>query len=298
MAQTPILTASLLIIFTSQVAHAQTPSSIKDLEGQYDNIFKTGNRNAASHLWSSYIFKQSQDLNASTLEHLFTGFCPVSGSPLPDTPNTAFAVTLPKVGGGTQTGVVRHCCWPCSCDLRDSVQVDTADVITKDGPSTYHVLVIGNPCIHPEKLSETWKDSDGRTVSLRHVAPEVQCDGGKLRGAVASSHGHPIIGLFDARSGAISRSANQASKFNAVCAQRRAEGYTSGMGLIFLKVAGIAPLPAGNATLSEIHASKGYLRRRGSRRTSSLLVSDTAPASGDMDCRMRSADSLRCKVEH
>uniref|UniRef100_A0A7S4VEP7 Uncharacterized protein n=1 Tax=Alexandrium monilatum TaxID=311494 RepID=A0A7S4VEP7_9DINO len=85
-AQTPILTASLLIIFTSQVAHAQPPRSIKDLERQYDNIFKTGNRNAASHLWSSYISKQSQDLNASTLEHLFTGFCPVSGSPLPDTP--------------------------------------------------------------------------------------------------------------------------------------------------------------------------------------------------------------------
>lgn len=314
----PRLLAALLLAMASSIwlseAASEVPlQTVDDLANQYNNIFKTGNRNAASHLWSSFVFNRSKGLEADTFQHLFVAFCPVSGSPLPDDPQTSYLVTLPKVGGGSQRGVVHHCCWPCACDLLDAVQVDAKVVSTADGEKTYDVLVIGNPCSNTQKLFEPFTDPfSGQKTSLAESAPEVKCDGGNLRGAETSSHGHPIIGMFFTEANAISAASNKASELADMCSQRQAQGYNSGMGLIFHKVASVTPL-AGSAGVSLAAAgSSSGQHLRGRRRqeplgarslalldqqTSAFAASNFSGHHDIHDCRMRSEQTLRCKME-
>eukprot|EP00438_Fugacium_kawagutii_P014648 Skav218865 [mRNA] locus=scaffold2417:218140:227055:+ [translate_table: standard] len=129
---------------------------------RYEYIFKTGNRNAASHLWSSYILDRARELEPEKLELLFRGFCPVSGSPLPDDPHTRFYSTLPSVSGGSMSGITHHCCWPCICDTQSAVKTDTKRIQTAEGPRLYTFLVIGDPCAKPGKLDEAFEESRAR----------------------------------------------------------------------------------------------------------------------------------------
>merc|ERR1719330_2133875 len=55
--------------------------SVQDLHREYYNIFKYGNRNAASHRWSTFLLERSTQMTRERLEMFFTGFCAVSGSP-------------------------------------------------------------------------------------------------------------------------------------------------------------------------------------------------------------------------
>ena len=57
------------------------PTSVQDLHREYGNIFRHGNRNAASHLWSTFLFDRQASMTAESLEMMFSGFCAVSGSP-------------------------------------------------------------------------------------------------------------------------------------------------------------------------------------------------------------------------
>ena len=41
------------------------------------------------------------------------------------------------------SGNVHVCCTPCVCDLKEFVKTDTLEVDTKDGKTTFDVLVIG-----------------------------------------------------------------------------------------------------------------------------------------------------------
>ena len=66
----------------SQVSEPWNGETYRDLRAEYYNIFKHGNRNAASHLWSSFLLQRSQQMTPYRLEHMFTGFCAVSGSPV------------------------------------------------------------------------------------------------------------------------------------------------------------------------------------------------------------------------
>merc|ERR1719261_1156768 len=88
------LAAALLL---AAAAELQTG---RDLASHYSEIFPTGNRNAASHKWTSFVLERAGGLDAGVLQGLFRGFCPVSGSPLPDAPDTRYHVTLPRVSGG------------------------------------------------------------------------------------------------------------------------------------------------------------------------------------------------------
>ena len=54
-------------------------ATVQDLHREYHNIFRYGNRNAASHLWSSFIFDRSASLSPEKFELMFSGFCAVSG---------------------------------------------------------------------------------------------------------------------------------------------------------------------------------------------------------------------------
>lgn len=116
-----------------------------DLFSMYGTIFPHGNRNAASHRWATWLLERSQEMTQDKLEWFFTGFCPVSGSPLNSTPMGWKYDHLKKVGGGTTSGWIYHCCWPCVCDSQDWLRVDTKTIASSDGDREWDVLVIGNP---------------------------------------------------------------------------------------------------------------------------------------------------------
>ena len=67
--------------------------NIRDLHQEYRNIFRKGNRNAASHLWSAFLLERAGGMTAAKLEEMFTGFCAVSGSPTRPSEHTRSAAT-------------------------------------------------------------------------------------------------------------------------------------------------------------------------------------------------------------
>jgi len=252
-----VLAALIVAIgFAATPLASSTLAGPDDLAKQYYKIFPSGNRNAASHLWASYIVNHSASMSESALEDTFTGFCPISGSPLPDNPRTAYKVTLPRVNGGVTTGVTHHCCWPCVCDLTDYVRVDTMSITTAEGAKTYDVLVLGDPCAHPKKLSQSYQDPfSGEPTLLADSAPELACinDNGqkKLLGAKYSNHGYPVIGLFFTKQADLDQvshppmvpgSDDPTFGYGKMCSAREKDGYNSGMGLIFHLVAAINPI--------------------------------------------------------
>ena len=130
----PIAMLSLASIAVAGVSPPWRPATVRDLHSEYGNIFKHGNRNAASHLWVSFILQRASQLAPSKLEEMFTGFCAVSGSPTRPSDYTRYRLTLPRVdGGGLVSGFMYYCCWPCVCDTQDFIRVDTANVTLAGG---------------------------------------------------------------------------------------------------------------------------------------------------------------------
>ena len=137
---------------------------------------RTGNRNAASHLWSTFILERSRQLSHKTFTKLFGGFCAVSGSPVQPTDYNKYRLNLAQLGGGRRTGFMHYCCWPCVCDTQDFIKVDTLSVKTKDGVRQYHFAVIGNPCDQPGALTKPfYQPFDKRQTTIAHEAQEVRC---------------------------------------------------------------------------------------------------------------------------
>ena len=238
----------------------------QDLWNEYGNIFQYGNRNAASHLWATFIIERSWQMTPATIQELFKSFCPVSGSPVRST-STPYRVSLDTMFGATRTGFLHHCCWPCSCDTVDFLKLDTKTIQTTEGPRQYWFTVIGNPCASSRGaavLEDVFVSPfDGRSYTLSGVAAEVRCgDDGALLGATLSDSGLPIIGMIhnsieatpvliapltDATPGRLSIDAEYGSyndfrDMQPVCQERAESGYASGMGEIFRHVAGVVPL--------------------------------------------------------
>lgn len=263
--------AALVTIVRQEVIADVVLTGPEDLAKQYYKIFPTSNRNAASHKWASFIMQHASSLSHATMKNIFKGFCPVSGSPLPDSPRTVYKVTLPRVTGGEQTGITHHCCWPCICDEHDFIQVDTKTITTTDGPKQYNMFVLGDPCKYPEKLKQPFTDPfSGRQTSLGVEAPELSCSAdGKLEGAEYSDNGYPIIGLFftDAEDAATWTAqpgidpSDQTFGYGGQCAARRKNGYNSGMGLIFHLLANINPLKGSAAAEPSKLYEVGYSLR-------------------------------------
>merc|ERR1719478_538562 len=105
---------------------------VQDLHKEYYNIFKHGNRNAASHLWSKFLLDRSTQMTPEKFTYMFSGFCAVSGSPVSPQDRSRYRLTLDKVGGGKRTGYMYYCCWPCVCDTQDFIKVDTRSVTLMD----------------------------------------------------------------------------------------------------------------------------------------------------------------------
>ena len=67
----------------SQVLEVWGGNTVDALHDEYYDIFpKSNNRNAASHLWSSFVLRRSLQLKPSQIRELMSGFCSVSGSPV------------------------------------------------------------------------------------------------------------------------------------------------------------------------------------------------------------------------
>ena len=126
-----------------------------DLHGAYSQIFATGNRNAASHLWASYILHRSQTLPEDEFVNLFASFCPVSGSPVNPSVSNTYHYALPSIaGGGSANGFIHHCCAPCVCDTHDLVRSDTKTIELAGGGS------------EPSDASTEWRHSRSRCLTL------------------------------------------------------------------------------------------------------------------------------------
>ena len=168
--------------------------------GEYGNIFRHGNRNAASHLWATFLLQRAPQMTWERLYYMFTGFCAVSGSPVRPSDYHRYRMTLPLVTGGDITGFMYYCCWPCVCDTNDFIRVDTLTVTASDGaPRRVHAAVIGDPCRRPEALREPFvQPFYGRgETTLEREAAEVRCNAaGELIGATLSDNGHVVIQLF------------------------------------------------------------------------------------------------------
>mmetsp|Transcript_3161 Transcript_3161/g.7772 ORF Transcript_3161/g.7772 Transcript_3161/m.7772 type:complete len:302 (-) Transcript_3161:191-1096(-) len=242
--------------------------SVRQLHNAYNDIFKTRNRNAASHLWISYLLERAPTMTSAELQLALTGFCAVSGSPVTPHDYNRYRLSLELADGTGNVNVMMHyCCWPCVCDVQDFVKVDTVTVTTRDqGEAKMHFAVIGDPCEHPEKLKESFvQPFDGRYTTLERDAPELRCGAdGKLVGATYSDHGHVIIGgVFSPQAHDESRGTSPAGlgqpgrvsvdatsgltfqgehEYAGECARREANGHDSGMGEIFRRAAAVSPI--------------------------------------------------------
>ena len=251
-----------------------TTSTVRDLHNAYYDIFKHGSRNAASHLWSTFLFERAHQMSEAKFEEMSSGYCAVSGSPVHPNDYKRYRLTLDKVNGGTHTGFMYYCCWPCVCDTQDFIKIDTKNVTTAEGTRQYHFAVIGNPCDHAEVLSRRYIDTFERyETSLQEQAAEVRCGpDGELLGATISDNGYIIIAMFfdalggaaevktlpddgSAQPGRVTNVGDTGLNFQDErewaehCKQRAEGGYKSGMGEIFRKVAGISQIqvPASTA---------------------------------------------------
>jgi hypothetical protein len=155
--------------------------SVRDLHREYSNIFKYGNRNAASHRWSTFLLDRARNsFTLNTLKYMFSGFCAVSGSPISPSDYNRYGLELPSLmpSHSKMFGFMHYCCWPCVCDTQDFIKVDTLNVTTMDDIThTLHFAVIGNPCNSPEALNMPFvQPFDGRSTTLAWEAREVRCN--------------------------------------------------------------------------------------------------------------------------
>ena len=118
--------------------------TINDLHEHYNEIFPSNNRNAASHLWSSWIMNKAPQLGSAEFNTLFSGFCPVSGSPVSPTDYNTYAYRLSSLASNSHAeGLMHHCCAPCVCDTMDMIKADTLTVSLAGGAKEFTFAVIG-----------------------------------------------------------------------------------------------------------------------------------------------------------
>ena len=230
---------------TGELVTPWRATTVRELHAEYANIFRHGNRNAASHLWSSFLLDRARFLTTKEFLHLASGYCAISGSPVHPSASTRYRMSLERVdGSGKVAGSMYYCCWPCVCDTNDFIRVDTKTVATSDqGARAFNVSVIGDPCLKPGMLNMPFlQPFDKRTTTIAAEAREVRCGKQGLEGASYSDHGYVVIGLYFAPGRAQPGSSQDGASFRGMCDDRAAAGYNSGMGEIFRQVAAISPV--------------------------------------------------------
>jgi hypothetical protein len=204
------------------------------------------------------------------MKTLFSSFCAISGSPVRANDYNRYRLKLQYADeerkGMMRTGYMHYCCWPCIQDVKDFLKTDTLTLTLQGGvQQTYHFAVMGDPCKNEKMLDEPFvQPFDRRTTTLRREARELRCQNGRLAGATMSDGGYVIIGMFfdlpqqddevsskslvettgppqpgrltDAGNGVM---VQDEYEWGPTCEKRAANGYNSGMGEIFRKVAAI-----------------------------------------------------------
>lgn len=234
--------------------HKSSNSDDSLLVNAYENVFPSGNRNAAAFVWSHWLLGKSHEFSAEKFQKLFSMFCGVSGAYLsPDEgafpqQHARWRLTLDQVTGGQRKGFMFYCTgckgWPCLCDAKDFIRVDTKTVTLKGGKKKkYHFAVMGDPCKDPKSLTKPfWEPLDKQQETVEKSAPEVSCGSdGLLQNAQKSDHGHIILTMFHDDEDDDIKAHHQAD-YEEKCKTREENGFESGMGMIFRKVAGISPL--------------------------------------------------------
>ena len=197
-----------------------------ELHSQYACIFPSGNRNSASHKWSTHILHHAPQLTEEEIRSQFASFCPVSGSPISQG-RRGWEEEFVEAGGE-----VRYCCWPCSCDMRDAVKegrvlLHTSKVEAKEGEVDVTFLSMKDLCGEREAASY-------ETVPVPS-APDFVCLDGKLKGGTHLKQGYVVIGAVSSPSSDSSPPVPESK-----CEKRRGEGFGSGMGDIFRRVSGVS----------------------------------------------------------
>lgn len=80
-----------------------------------NNIFKYGNRNAASHLWSTFLMDRAVFLTERTFLDVASGYCAVSGSPV--TPHVSCCEPLLNFKEHEEEHVLDAALHPGSCPI-------------------------------------------------------------------------------------------------------------------------------------------------------------------------------------
>ena len=111
-------------------------TTAEHLFAEYGTIFgANGNRNAASHLWSTFLIDRTWQMPEPQVLELFRSFCPVSGSPVRPADRNRYQVGVPAgADGGLRHGITHFCCAPCVCDTLEFINMDTKTIATADGP--------------------------------------------------------------------------------------------------------------------------------------------------------------------
>lgn len=201
-----------------------------ELLAQYNNIFPNRNRNAASHRWTHAIVKHSDKMTYKQFVTQFQAFCPVSGSPISGGSPT-FEIELPTTTGESVTGIIKHCCWPCACDIKDAAQNSSLEIhienikfVDKDAEVPVHFIVMDDPCLHT-------------SITIPDGAPDVTCNSmGRLENSI-KFNGKVAIGLLHKREDLENDTVSDFPTEN--CTNRADNGYRSGMGTMFRIVAGL-----------------------------------------------------------
>lgn len=142
---------------------------------------------------------------------------------------------------------------------------------------------------------------DGRRTTIAASAPEVRClPGGKLEGATVSDHGFIILSLLFDASNDRGQLAND--EYRSMCDDRKDQGYNSGMGEIFRRVAAVSPVPTRPLLISPAQLDVKRLRLEASwRGLDTRGVVDkkelVALLSGSMKAALRKLKSKELRVE-
>lgn len=206
-----------------QEKYTRTPQQLWD---KYNEIFPNQNRNAAAHRWLYEIMKNADKMTKSEFTSQVQSFCPVSGSPISGN-GASFKLKLKTTKGDFVNGVLKHCCWPCACDIVDantfsSLRIHQDEVKLKDKTIKVNFIVMDDPC----KIN----------IQIPDEAPDVSCSNEKeLINSIKfnTEEGEKIaIGVFHDTSD-IKHNVNKFSDIKIDCRRRARNNYKSGMGDMF-----------------------------------------------------------------
>ncbi len=168
-----LILIKFLCLTSFQVSHAEEPRAneelYKELRGNWNDIFPSGNRNAGGAILFKYILDNYKDYNEFMSMNQF--YCPVSGSFVPPDSEPEFVYANDSKTGISTCGSLYRCCWPCACDIMRMAKIIKLPFEFKTGVVELHALVIDNPCKKSSFPEEVLRDDfcEGEKINKNRV---------------------------------------------------------------------------------------------------------------------------------